>query len=154
VVVYCITSRSWIVHLYGDVTTANEGLQNLGLRSALRAVEQDGKGCLHHATRTDTKPRFFWFHPKKHPLPTHKGLLGTYSNPELPVSVKVDCLFTVLGRKTVNNKSINVQSGNVDSKCRQCWTLKIRKKNLYTKNRESVPLTLYFFQMSVAVPRW
>jgi hypothetical protein len=29
-------------HLYGDVTIAGEGLQNLGLSSALRAFEQGG----------------------------------------------------------------------------------------------------------------
>jgi hypothetical protein len=29
-------------HLYGDVTIAGEGLQNLGLCSALRAFEQGG----------------------------------------------------------------------------------------------------------------
>jgi hypothetical protein len=29
-------------HLYGDVTIAGEGLQNLGLWSALRAFEQRG----------------------------------------------------------------------------------------------------------------
>jgi hypothetical protein len=31
---------SRIFHLYGDVTIAGEGLQNLGLCSALRAFEQ------------------------------------------------------------------------------------------------------------------
>jgi hypothetical protein len=31
-----------IFHLYGDVTIAGEGLQNLGLCSALRAFEQGG----------------------------------------------------------------------------------------------------------------
>jgi hypothetical protein len=36
------TSRSRIFHLYGDVTIAGEGLQNLGLCSALRAFEQGG----------------------------------------------------------------------------------------------------------------
>jgi hypothetical protein len=36
-VVYRFTSRS-----YGDVTIAGEGLQNLGLCSALRAFEQGG----------------------------------------------------------------------------------------------------------------
>jgi hypothetical protein len=36
------TSRSRIFHLYGDVTVAGEGLQNLGLCSALRAFEQVG----------------------------------------------------------------------------------------------------------------
>jgi hypothetical protein len=35
---YC----SRIVHLYGDVTTTVEGLQNLGLCSALRAFKQGG----------------------------------------------------------------------------------------------------------------
>jgi hypothetical protein len=29
-------------HLYGDVTIAGEGLQNLDLCSALRAIEQGG----------------------------------------------------------------------------------------------------------------
>jgi hypothetical protein len=33
---------SKIFHLYGDVTIAGEGLQNLGLCSALRAFEQGG----------------------------------------------------------------------------------------------------------------
>jgi hypothetical protein len=41
-VVYGFTSRSRIFHLYGDVTIAGEGLQNLGLCSALRAFEQGG----------------------------------------------------------------------------------------------------------------
>jgi hypothetical protein len=36
------TSRSRIFHLYGDVTIASEGLQNLGLCSALRVFEQGG----------------------------------------------------------------------------------------------------------------
>jgi hypothetical protein len=37
---YGFTSRSRIFHVYGDVTIAGEGLQNLGLCSALRAFEQ------------------------------------------------------------------------------------------------------------------
>jgi hypothetical protein len=41
-IIYCFTSRSRIFHLYGDVTIAGEGLQNLGLCSALRAFEQGG----------------------------------------------------------------------------------------------------------------
>jgi hypothetical protein len=41
-IVYSFTSRSRIFHLYGDVTIASEGLQNLGLCSALRAFEQGG----------------------------------------------------------------------------------------------------------------
>jgi hypothetical protein len=40
--IYCLTSLSRIVHVYGDVTNAGEGLQNLGLCSALRAFEQGG----------------------------------------------------------------------------------------------------------------
>jgi hypothetical protein len=38
-VVYGFTSRSRIFPLYGDVTIAGEGLQNLGLCSAIRAFE-------------------------------------------------------------------------------------------------------------------
>jgi hypothetical protein len=41
-IIYCFTSRSRIFHLYEDVTIAGEGLQNLGLCSALRAFEQGG----------------------------------------------------------------------------------------------------------------
>jgi hypothetical protein len=37
---YCYTSRSRIFHLYGDVNIAGEGLQNLGLLSALNAFDQ------------------------------------------------------------------------------------------------------------------
>jgi hypothetical protein len=41
-IIYCLnfTSHSRIFHLYGDVTFAGEGLQNLGLCSALRVFEQ------------------------------------------------------------------------------------------------------------------
>jgi hypothetical protein len=41
-IIYGFTSHSRIFHLYGDVTIAGEGLQNLGLCSALRAFEQGG----------------------------------------------------------------------------------------------------------------
>jgi hypothetical protein len=34
-IVYHFRSRSWILHFYGDVTIASEGLQNLGLHLAL-----------------------------------------------------------------------------------------------------------------------
>jgi hypothetical protein len=37
-----LTSHSRIFHLYGDVTIAGEGLQNLGIYSALKAFEQGG----------------------------------------------------------------------------------------------------------------
>jgi hypothetical protein len=41
-IIYCFTSRSRIFHWYGDVTIAGEGLQKLGLCSALRVFEQGG----------------------------------------------------------------------------------------------------------------
>jgi hypothetical protein len=41
-IIYGFTSRLRIFHLYVDVTIASEGLQNLGLCSALRAFEQGG----------------------------------------------------------------------------------------------------------------
>jgi hypothetical protein len=53
-VVYCFTSRSRIFHLYGDVTNAGEGLQNLGLCSALRAFEQGGIFIVPHLLRHGT----------------------------------------------------------------------------------------------------
>jgi hypothetical protein len=40
-IIYGFTSRSRIFHLYGDVTIAGEGLQNLGLCSVLKAFEQE-----------------------------------------------------------------------------------------------------------------
>jgi hypothetical protein len=48
-IVYCFTSRWRMFHLYGGVTSTSEGLQNLGLCSALRAFEQ-GLGDLYRAT--------------------------------------------------------------------------------------------------------
>jgi hypothetical protein len=47
-IIYGFTSRSRIFHLYGDVTIACEGLQNLGLCSALRAFEQGGISIVPH----------------------------------------------------------------------------------------------------------
>jgi hypothetical protein len=41
-IIYCLTSRSRIFHIHGDVTITGEGLQNLGLCLALRAFEQGG----------------------------------------------------------------------------------------------------------------
>jgi hypothetical protein len=41
-IIYGFTSRSRIFHLYGDVAIAPEGLQNLGLCSVLKAIEQGG----------------------------------------------------------------------------------------------------------------
>jgi hypothetical protein len=41
-IIYCFTSRSRFIYWYGDVIITGEGLQNLGLCSALRAFEQRG----------------------------------------------------------------------------------------------------------------
>jgi hypothetical protein len=41
-IIYGFTFCSRNFHLYGDVTIVDEGLQNLGLCSALRAFEQGG----------------------------------------------------------------------------------------------------------------
>jgi hypothetical protein len=47
-IIYCFTSRSRIFHLFGDVTIIGEGLQNVGLCSALRAFEQGGIFIMPH----------------------------------------------------------------------------------------------------------
>jgi hypothetical protein len=52
--VIVFTSRSRIFHLYGDVSITSEGLQNLGLCSALRAVEQGGIFIVPHLLRDGT----------------------------------------------------------------------------------------------------
>jgi hypothetical protein len=39
-IIYCFTSLLSIFHLYGDITIVGEGLQILGLCSALSAFEQ------------------------------------------------------------------------------------------------------------------
>jgi hypothetical protein len=41
-IIYGFTSGSRVFHLYGDITITGEGLQNLGICSALRAFEQGG----------------------------------------------------------------------------------------------------------------
>jgi hypothetical protein len=41
-IIYCLTFRSRSFHLYGDFTITDEGLQNLGLCSALKTFEQGG----------------------------------------------------------------------------------------------------------------
>ena len=43
-IVYCLSSRSNLFHLHKDVTFAGEGLQKLGLFSALKVFEQGGLG--------------------------------------------------------------------------------------------------------------
>jgi hypothetical protein len=108
-VVNCFTSRSRTFHLYGDVTITGEGLQNLGLCSALRAFEQGGgifivphllrhgasvfpvssEGPPHSVASYDTQgdvenlflPGFSRV-PYQSPLTTHKGMWRIYSNPD------------------------------------------------------------------------
>jgi hypothetical protein len=50
--------QEFFFYFYRDVTTAGEGLQNLGLCLALRAFEQGGIYIV-PLTRCDTGPRFF-----------------------------------------------------------------------------------------------
>ena len=47
-IIYCLTPRSRIFHLHGDVTITGEGLHNLGLCPALRAFEQGGVFIVPH----------------------------------------------------------------------------------------------------------
>jgi hypothetical protein len=81
-IIYCFTSRSRIFHVYGDVKIAGEGLQNLGLCSALRPLSREGSLSCHACC--DTGPRFFRSHPKdrpiQSPLTTRMGMLGIYSD--------------------------------------------------------------------------
>jgi hypothetical protein len=49
-IIYGFTSRSRIFHLYGDVTIAGEGLQNLGLAEKISTYVgffYDDKICFH-----------------------------------------------------------------------------------------------------------
>jgi hypothetical protein len=64
--IYCFTSRSRIFHLYGDVTTTGEGLQNLGLCSALRAFVLGGNFIVTHLLWHGTS--VFRSHPKDGPI--------------------------------------------------------------------------------------
>jgi hypothetical protein len=66
-IIYSFTSRSRIFHLYGDVTIAVEGLQNLSLCSALRAFEQGGIFIVPHLLRHGTSV-FFGFIRKTAPF--------------------------------------------------------------------------------------
>jgi hypothetical protein len=83
-IIYGFTSRSRIFHLYEDITIAGEGLQNLGLCSALRAFEQGRILSCH--TCCDRGHRFFQSHPKDRPilspLTTYEGTWRIYSKPE------------------------------------------------------------------------
>jgi hypothetical protein len=69
---YCFTSRSRIFHLYGDVTIVGEGLQNVCLCSALRALEQGGILAVTRDLGFSGLIR----------LTTCMGMWRTYSNPD------------------------------------------------------------------------
>jgi hypothetical protein len=94
------TSRTKFFHLYGDVTIAGEGLQNLGLCSALRAFEQGGifivphllwhgtsvfpvssEGPPHSVASYDTRGnwRIYNSNPDPHGIPSQKIQIGAAS---------------------------------------------------------------------------
>jgi hypothetical protein len=80
-IIYSFTSRSRIFHLYLDVTNAGEGLQNLGLCSALRTFGQGGIFIVPHGTSV------FPVRPIQSPFTTHEGVWRTYSNPDPHISM-------------------------------------------------------------------
>jgi hypothetical protein len=53
-VTYSFTYRSRIFHLYGDDIIACKGMQNLGLCSALRSIEEGGIFIVPHLLRHET----------------------------------------------------------------------------------------------------
>jgi hypothetical protein len=106
-IVYGFTSRSRIFHLYGNVTTAGEGLQNLGLSRRSGPLSRERSLSCH--TYCDTGPRFFRSHPKdcpiQSPLTTCMGMWTIYSNRdphgaillfELAPSVTVDAYHSFI----------------------------------------------------------
>jgi hypothetical protein len=83
--IYSFTSRSRIfLHLYGDITIAGEGLQNLSLCSALRAFQQRGIFIIPHLLWHGTLvfPVSSEGLPIQSPVLTHKGEWRIYSNPD------------------------------------------------------------------------
>jgi hypothetical protein len=125
---YGFTFRSRIFHLYGDVTIAGEGLQNLGLCSALRALEQGGILIVPHLLwreasffsglirRTAPFSRLLrhtrgcegsvltriLMGPYQSPFTTHKGMQRTYSNPD-PHGLCKFCIVSKFCIVTSNN---------------------------------------------------
>jgi hypothetical protein len=81
-IIYCFTFRSIFFHLHGDVTIDGEGLQNLGLCSALRAFEQGGIFVVPHLLWYGTS--VFRSHPRDRPiqlpLTTRMGMRRICSN--------------------------------------------------------------------------
>jgi hypothetical protein len=80
-IIYGFTSRSRIFHLYGDITITGEGLQNLGLCSALRAFEQGGIFIVPHLLwhRVSVFPVSSEVAPIQSPFMTHKGMWRIWS---------------------------------------------------------------------------
>jgi hypothetical protein len=83
-IIYRFTSRLRNFHLYGDVTITGEGLQNLGLCSALSAFELGGIFIFTAVTRDFGFSSFIGYpndRPIQSPLTTHKRVWRIYSNP-------------------------------------------------------------------------
>jgi hypothetical protein len=89
-IISCFTSRSRIFHIYRDITIAGEGLENLGLCSALKALEQGGPHLLWHGTSV------FPVRSIQSPLMTRMGVGRTYLTGELNVNVKKNFVCFIL----------------------------------------------------------
>jgi hypothetical protein len=106
IIIYGFTSRWKIFHLYGDVTIAGEGLQNLGLCSALRAFQQGGIFVVLHLLWHGTSVFTVSSEGPPHLVASSGGLLvpeGLYS----PVAKYFSTWFKIriwieLSRKNVN----------------------------------------------------
>jgi hypothetical protein len=118
-IIYGFTSRSRIFHLYGYVTITSEGLQNLGLRLALRPFELGGvfivSNLLWHVdfvfpVSSEGPPHPLAYYnahgdleglfypgssrvPIQWPLTTHNGMWRTYSYLEIPLDSQVRVSF-------------------------------------------------------------
>jgi hypothetical protein len=78
IIINSFLSCSRMFHLDGDVTITGEGLQNLGLCSALRAFEQGGIFIVSHLLWHGAS--VFGVRPIRSPFTTRKGMRRTYSN--------------------------------------------------------------------------
>jgi hypothetical protein len=85
---YGFTSRSRIFHLYGNVTITGQGLQNLGLCSALRTFHQGGIFIVPHLLwhGTSVFPVSSEGPPHSVAFTTHIRMWSIYSNPDPHVS--------------------------------------------------------------------
>jgi hypothetical protein len=81
-IIYGFTSRSIIFHLYGDITIAGEGLQNIGPCSALWAFEQEGIFIVPHLLWHRGLGFSGVIRPIQSSLTTHEGMWRIYSNPD------------------------------------------------------------------------